>query len=79
MSSRQPKRVSNEAPHQKLDPREVKTRASSPSRTPSREIVDDFVIEEFISYTERQDASDHRRGSFCTLADRFYHAAEEIQ
>ncbi|MBQ9032230.1 MAG: LCP family protein [Parasporobacterium sp.] len=71
MSSRTPKRISNEEPHKKLDPREVKYRARDSQRTSSyesqyeyqndsqyqtREMYrDDREIEEDISYSDHYD------------------------
>ena len=57
MSSRQPKRITNEIPHQKLDPREVKNRAANSNHraSASRDYYDDFDIEELVTYTDYYD------------------------
>ena len=58
MSSRQPKRITNESPHQKLDPREVKNKATARrnEQYSDHEIYhDDFEIEEFVTYTDIYD------------------------
>ncbi|MBR3401508.1 MAG: LCP family protein [Parasporobacterium sp.] len=65
MSSRQPKRITNESPHQKLDPREVKNKATARrnEQYSDHEIYhDDFEIEEFVTYTDiYDDVRNYRR------------------